>query len=94
MEALSYDGPADKAIDAIAAAVESSSRTTITNRTDTQIDSVFTSLIFRFKDDVTFLVDSDAHKIHFRSASRTGHSDLGANRKRLAALLPMIKAKL
>ena len=94
MEALEYDGPADEAIDAIAAVIEASPRTEITNRSEDRIDSVFTSLIFRFKDDVTFLVDSDANKIHFRSASRVGHSDLGANRKRLDTLLPQIKAKL
>jgi uncharacterized protein (DUF1499 family) len=43
---------------------------------------------------VSFLVDTDGEKVHFRSASRVGKSDLGANRKRLATLLPQIKAKL
>ena len=94
IEALDYDGPADKAINAIASVIESASRTTITDRTETRIDAVFVTLICRFKDDVSFLVDTDAKKIHFRSASRVGHSDLGANRKRLAALLPQIQAKL
>ena len=47
----------------------------------------FTSLIFRFVDDVEFLVDDKAKEIHFRSASRVGHSDLGANRKRMQTLV-------
>jgi uncharacterized protein (DUF1499 family) len=43
----------------------------------------FTSRIFRFVDDVEFVID-DAHKvIHFRSASRLGYSDFGVNRKRM-----------
>ncbi len=42
-----------------------------------------TSLIFRFIDDVEFLIDRSTHRVHFRSASRIGHSDLGANRKRM-----------
>jgi len=94
IEALDYDGPADKAVAAIAEVIESSARTTITNRSEDRVDAVFVTMIFRFKDDVSFLVDTDAKKIHFRSASRVGHSDLGANRKRLSALLPQIKAKL
>lgn len=40
-----------------------------------------TSLIFRFVDDVEFLVADG--QLHFRSASRVGHSDLGANRRRM-----------
>ncbi|MEZ6093658.1 MAG: DUF1499 domain-containing protein [Pirellulaceae bacterium] len=45
-----------------------------------------TSLIFRFVDDVEFLISPSEHVIHFRSASRVGHSDLGANRRRMAAI--------
>ena len=43
----------------------------------------FTSLIFRFVDDVEFSFDDGNKLIHFRSASRLGYSDLGANRKRM-----------
>ena len=42
-----------------------------------------TSLIFRFVDDVEFVIDPETRLIHFRSASRVGHSDLGANRRRM-----------
>lgn len=94
MEALDYEGPAEPAIDAIASVIESSTGAVIASRTADRVDAVFTTRIFRFKDDVSFLVDTDANKIHFRSASRVGKSDLGANRKRLNALLPQIKAKL
>lgn len=43
----------------------------------------FTSALFRFVDDVEFLADPDAGVIHVRSASRTGRSDLGVNRRRV-----------
>lgn len=46
----------------------------------------FTSLLFRFVDDVEFLADDDHQQIHFRSASRVGRSDLGANRRRMAII--------
>lgn len=43
----------------------------------------FTSSIFRFVDDVEFYLAKEEGKIHFRSASRIGRSDLGVNRKRM-----------
>ena len=42
----------------------------------------FTSKIFRFIDDVEFYFDEPG-VIHFRSASRIGHSDMGVNRDRM-----------
>ncbi len=94
LDAIDYDGSADAVLDAVVKAIESSPRATITSRSQDRIDAVFVSLIFRFKDDVSFLVDSAQGKVHFRSASRVGHSDLDANRKRLNALIPRIKANL
>ncbi len=47
------------------------------------IHAIFTSKVFRFKDDVEFYFDEAAQVIHFRSASRVGYSDWGVNRKRM-----------
>ncbi len=50
------------------------------------IRAEFTSKMFRFVDDVEFYFPDTKLKemtIHIRSASRVGHSDLGANRKRI-----------
>ncbi|NND00796.1 MAG: DUF1499 domain-containing protein [Gammaproteobacteria bacterium] len=58
---------------------------TIKSQTDSYIHAVFTSAIMRFKDDVEFYIDEQASLVHFRSASRVGHSDLGANRRRYKA---------
>ncbi len=41
------------------------------------------SFVFRFVDDVEFLFNEKLNRIEFRSASRVGHSDLGANRRRM-----------
>jgi uncharacterized protein (DUF1499 family) len=52
------------------------------------------SLVFRFVDDVEFLVDESAALIHFRSASRVGRRDFGVNRRRLLRLTGRIRTRL
>ena len=46
----------------------------------------FTTAVFRFEDDVEFLLDEEAGVLHVRSDSRLGYSDLGKNRKRVESL--------
>ncbi len=50
------------------------------------IHAEFTSFLFRFVDDVEFVLDEGSKTIHVRSASRVGYSDLGVNRKRVEAI--------
>ncbi|MBC7692943.1 MAG: DUF1499 domain-containing protein [Methylotenera sp.] len=50
------------------------------------IRTEFRSLIFGFIDDLEFHLPAAERVIHVRSASRVGHSDLGANRKRVEAI--------
>ena len=57
----------------------------IKSRTEDYLHAVFTSRLMRFKDDVELYIDVSAQQVHFRSASRIGYSDLGANRKRYEA---------
>lgn len=45
--------------------------------------ATFTSGIFRFVDDVEIRRDQENQVLQVRSASRVGHSDMGANRKRM-----------
>jgi uncharacterized protein (DUF1499 family) len=54
----------------------------------------FTTLLLRFIDDVEFVFDDEAKIIHFRSASRTGYSDLGVNRRRMEDLRSLLEGKL
>jgi len=53
---------------------------------DKYIAAIFSSSIFRFVDDVECRLDAPPNRIHIRSASRVGHSDLGVNRKRAEAI--------
>ena len=46
----------------------------------------FTSKVFRFVDDVEFAIDEGTKRIDFRSASRVGYYDFGANRKRMEGI--------
>ncbi|MEK4649282.1 DUF1499 domain-containing protein [Exiguobacterium sp. FSL W8-0210] len=63
--------------------LQSLDRVKIVKEEGTYIHAIFTSKVFRFKDDVEFYFDEAAQVIHFRSASRVGYSDWGVNRKRM-----------
>ena len=52
--------------------------------TDDYIASEFSTPLMKYVDDVEFRKANDV--VHVRSASRVGHSDLGANRERIEAL--------
>jgi len=54
--------------------------------TDSYLRVEFTTMIWRFVDDLELLADIDQAVIHVRSASRVGTWDLGANRRRVESL--------
>lgn len=83
IEALPLLGEADTAIERMAALVDAMPRTKILEQRDDYLAAEFRTLILRFGDDVEFLLDEENGLIHVRSASRTGHSDLGVNRRRV-----------
>jgi len=58
-------------------------RVRIAKLDDTYIHAEFKSFVFRFVDDVEFYLDDVQKVIQIKSASRTGYSDLGVNRRRL-----------
>lgn len=61
-------------------------RTKLISESEKYLHFTFTSLIFRFVDDVEFELDETKNIIHVRSASRVGRSDLGVNAKRVAQI--------
>lgn len=63
----------------------------LVNEADDYLAATFTSGIFRFVDDVEVRLDQGNSVLHIRSASRVGHSDLGANRKRMEQLRSLFK---
>lgn len=83
MDPIPLDGSTEEAMTRIKKALAKLPRTKIITEKENYIHAEWTSRIFRFVDDVEIYVDDEAKKIHFRSASRVGHSDLGVNRARM-----------
>ena len=72
-----------------------SGRASVQTREPLYVHAVFKTRWLRFRDDFEARLDPVARVIHVRSASRLGHSDLGANRARVnklrAALLDSLQ---
>lgn len=83
---LPFRGGAEETRRRLLAVLEAWPRTRIVAVEDDYLRAECTSLLFRFVDDVELLLDERERVVHFRSASRVGHSDLGANRRRMRAL--------
>ncbi|PJZ53017.1 DUF1499 domain-containing protein [Leptospira adleri] len=83
---LSYKGTPEEGKAKLKAAIGEIARTEIIKEDSNYLYVEFTSLIWRFIDDVEFLFDPNSSTIHVRSASRLGKSDLGVNRKRIEAI--------
>ncbi|TKB33399.1 MAG: DUF1499 domain-containing protein [Nitrospira sp.] len=83
-----------EAKEALKTAVQSLPRTKLVEEDESYLHYEFTSLLLRFVDDVEFLFDDETKTIHFRSASRTGYSDLGANRTRMEQIRTLVGEKL
>lgn len=80
---ISTKGTRDEVMAKIKKVLSEMPRTKIVSEKPNYVHVEFTSALFRFVDDVEFLLDEKNNTLHFRSASRVGHSDLGANRKRM-----------
>jgi uncharacterized protein (DUF1499 family) len=80
---LSFQGSAVEAKRRLIVVLREMKRAEIKTERENYVHAEFSSLIFRFVDDVEFLIDASAQVIHVRSASRTGTSDLGVNRRRV-----------
>ena len=80
---LSFNGSPQIAWNALKAVVLKQKRTTITELNEGYLKAECRSLVFRFVDDLEFLLIPDEQLIHARSAARTGTSDFGVNRRRV-----------
>ena len=83
IEPLQTEADEESAIETLADICRAMPRTTLVEQTNDYLRVEFRSLLFRFCDDVEFYHDRRSGLVHFRSASRVGHSDLGVNRKRM-----------
>jgi len=83
MNPLPFMGTTIETKEKISAILQSIDRMYIETESIQYIHAIEKSKLFKFKDDVEFLLDEQNKMVHFRSASRVGHSDLGVNRKRM-----------
>jgi len=93
IEPLRYSGSRDEARQRLADILDKLARVNVTLAETDYIHAEFRSLIFRFVDDVEFLLPEKGNIIHVKSASRVGYSDLGANRKRVERIRSVFEGR-
>ena len=69
-------------LDKLLQAIKSSGGIIITEQPN-YIAATYQSRLFKYVDDFELRIDEENQLIHLRSASRVGHSDMGANMKRI-----------
>ena len=93
---ISLDVPPAVAKEALIEIINSLPRTTILKQDDDYLRVEFKTALLGFVDDVEFLLSSDGDnttRIDFRSASRIGYSDLGANRSRMEQIITLFSKR-
>lgn len=80
---LNYKNDGEKAMNRLKDLVKKMDGAKIISSTSDGFQAEFSTKLFGFVDDVSFLLREEDRAIHVRSASRVGYWDLGANRKRV-----------
>lgn len=83
MPPITYDGDSATAMQTLLDILSGMDGAQVVSSEAEYIHCEFSTPMFRFVDDVEFLLDADKSVIHFRSASRVGHSDFDNNRQRM-----------
>lgn len=91
---LSFHCSADSAWNELSGLIAQWPRSRVITQTDNYMHVEVHTRLLRFVDDMEFYLPSDAQVIHFRSASRFGHSDLGVNRDRMEAIRSRFQQRL
>jgi uncharacterized protein (DUF1499 family) len=86
IDPIAFEGSAEAALTRLKRAIAGFPRTRIVHEDARRLRVEFTSLVFRFVDDLDLYVDGNAGVIHVRSASRLGRYDFGVNRRRVEML--------
>ncbi len=89
MSPISFNGTAADAMAKLKKIISNQERTEIIKETSDYLHVEYTTKLMRFVDDVEFYVDEANQKIHFRSASRLGHSDMGLNERRMTEVVEL-----
>ncbi|MFX1379754.1 MAG: DUF1499 domain-containing protein [Promethearchaeota archaeon] len=83
IDPIKYNTSMEEAINKLKNIINSLKRTNLLKEEGNYLHFMFTTKLFRFKDDVEFLFDDIEKLIHFRSQSRIGGYDWNTNRKRM-----------
>ncbi len=83
VEPFPLTGPPQEDWKRLGEVIASQPRAQIITQDERYLHAEFTTPVFRFVDDVEFLLDEAGGQIHVRSASRVGYSDFGVNRSRI-----------
>lgn len=94
MEPLAFDGDLAAAQEAILSTIRAMPRTRIVTVEDDYIYAEFRTALMGYVDDVEFYLDAENGLIHFRSASRLGMGDMGANRSRMNEISETLRSRL
>lgn len=86
VEPIAFAGGADAALARLKGVIAELPRARLVAEEGLRLRAEFTSRVFRFVDDVDFVIDPEACVIHVRSASRVGWYDFGVNRRRVEAI--------
>lgn len=86
MEPIKYQEPKNLAVKKILKIIKLNGNSKIIKNENDYLLVEVTSDIFKFVDDLEFYFGIPG-KIHMKSASRIGHSDLGVNKKRLGEII-------
>ncbi|MEM7560368.1 MAG: DUF1499 domain-containing protein [Planctomycetota bacterium] len=85
IEPLQFTCASDDALKYAKKALLGMPRVAVVEEGPNYLRATATTLLMRYVDDVEIYCDSINQVLHFRSASRLGYSDMGANRKRMEA---------
>ena len=83
IDPIAYDTSMEETRERLTQIVRAMPRTEVVSQEEDYVYVECKSRLWGFVDDVEFWFNDEDKVIHFRSASRLGYSDLGANRKRM-----------
>lgn len=91
---LPFGGDPDAVVEIVDEVVRERPATELVERSGRYLRYTSETYLMRFVDDLEFYVDAAASVVHFRSASRIGGGDMGANRTRMRSMLAGVEEEL
>ena len=93
MKPIQCQGALEDARERLLGVIRSFPRSAVVQNDGIYLKAEFRSALFSFVDDVEFQFDDASKCVHFRSASRLGYYDFGANRKRMENITRQFSGK-